>query len=209
MITTAVQDRRRLSREGLCLLFRAEPDVHVVGAVTSPLDLVDLCDRERPHLAVFQADGLPDTVQGVALVRDRHPRVRMIGIYTGLERRQAEETMAAGAHALLSANGGIDPILDAIRDEAVVTDLNAFKSSASVTPLLALTDRERQVLRLVGTGSTTREISGRLGISSKTVENHKHRIFAKLGVHNQAHAVSIAVRTGLIDLGGHLWAAGG
>ena len=52
------------------------------------------------------------------------------------------------------------------------------------------------------------EISGRLGISTKTVENHKHRIFAKLGVHNQAHAVSIAVRTGLIDHGNQ-WAAGG
>jgi DNA-binding NarL/FixJ family response regulator len=209
MIVTAVQDRRRLSREGLCLLFRAESDVQVVGAVTSPLDLVDLCDRERPQVAVFQADGLSETVEGVALVRNGNPRVRMIGIYTSLDRRQAEETMDAGAHVLLSANGGIDPILAAIRDEAVVTDLQAFKAATAVTPLLALTERERQVLRLVGTGSTTREISGRLGISSKTVENHKHRIFAKLGVHNQAHAVSIAVRTGLIDLGGHQWAAGG
>src|SRR4051812_41377984 len=211
MIATAVQDRRRLSREGLCLLFQAEPDLRVVGAVTSPLDLFELCQRQYPHVIVFQADGLPDTIEGVRAVNDHHPGIRMIGVYTSLERPQAKDTMAAGADVLLSANGGIGPILDAIRDEAVVTDLESFDSpGGEVTPLLALTERERQVLRLVGTGSTTREISARLGISTKTVENHKHRIFAKLGVHNQAHAVSIAVRTGLIDIGGSSqWAAGG
>ena len=210
MIATAVQDRRRLSREGLCLLFEAEPDIQVVGAVAAPYELPELCDREEPHVVVFQADGLPDTLDGLSAARDGHKETRMLGVYTSLERRQAEDLMEAGADVLLSANGGIVPIVEAIRNEAVETDLGSFASNTGqVTPLLALTERERQVLRLVGGGSTTREISSRLGISSKTVENHKHRIFAKLGVHNQAHAVSIAVRTGLIDLGDNQWAAGG
>ena len=61
-----------------------------------------------------------------------------------------------------------------------------------------LTPRELTILNLVGAGFTSREISSQLTISHKTVENHKQRIFAKLGVQNQAHAVSVAMRLGLM-----------
>ena len=57
-----------------------------------------------------------------------------------------------------------------------------------------LTGREADVLALVGAGRTSRQISAELHISPKTVENHKQRIFGKLGVQNQAHAVSVAMR---------------
>src|SRR4051794_8545912 len=104
MIATAVQDRRRLCREGLCLLFQAEHDLRLVGAVSSPLDLFELCQRQYPHVIVFQADGQDDTIEGLTAVKNRHPGIRMIGVYTSLERRQAEATVDAGAHVLLSAN---------------------------------------------------------------------------------------------------------
>jgi DNA-binding NarL/FixJ family response regulator len=64
----------------------------------------------------------------------------------------------------------------------------------------ALTDRELEVLRLIGAGRTTRQISEGLGISQRTVENHKRRIFAKLDVQSQAHAVASAARLGLLTL---------
>ena len=62
-----------------------------------------------------------------------------------------------------------------------------------------MTPRELDVLCHVGAGWTSREISGRLAITHKTVENHKQRIFGKLGVQNQAHAVAVAIRGGLIS----------
>jgi DNA-binding CsgD family transcriptional regulator len=61
-----------------------------------------------------------------------------------------------------------------------------------------LTERERAVLGHVSQGYTTVQISALLGISAKTIDNHKRRIYAKLGVHNQAHAVGLAVRNGMI-----------
>jgi DNA-binding NarL/FixJ family response regulator len=63
----------------------------------------------------------------------------------------------------------------------------------------ALTGRELEVLRLIGAGRTTREIATLLGVSRRTVENHKRRIFAKLDVQSQAHAVASAARLGLLD----------
>ena len=62
----------------------------------------------------------------------------------------------------------------------------------------ALTGRELEVLRLIGAGRTTKQISAGLGISQRTVENHKRRIFAKLDVQSQAHAVASAARLGLL-----------
>jgi DNA-binding CsgD family transcriptional regulator len=64
---------------------------------------------------------------------------------------------------------------------------------------VSLTTRELDVLNLIGCGHTTSEIGPRLGISPKTVENHKQRLFAKLGVSNQAHAVAVSMRLGLLD----------
>jgi DNA-binding CsgD family transcriptional regulator len=67
-----------------------------------------------------------------------------------------------------------------------------------LSPPTTLTPRELEILTLVGAGMTSIAASNRLNISRKTVENHKQRIFAKLGVQNQAHAVSVAMRTGLM-----------
>ena len=62
-----------------------------------------------------------------------------------------------------------------------------------------LSPRELEVLTLVGSGMTCKEISEWIGVSPRTVENHKRRSFYKLGVQNQAHAVAVAIRCGLID----------
>ena len=71
---------------------------------------------------------------------------------------------------------------------------------ARVTQLATptLTGRELEVLRLIGAGLTTQEISALLGVTRRTIENHKRRIFAKLGVQSQAHAVASAARLGLL-----------
>lgn len=62
----------------------------------------------------------------------------------------------------------------------------------------SLTVRERQVLELISEGRTTQELSALLRVSTKTVANHKRRLFARLGVHTQAQAVAVAVREGLV-----------
>jgi DNA-binding NarL/FixJ family response regulator len=200
----AIQDKRRLFREGLSILLESQSDLELVAAVASIPELMAACDRERPHVVVFQADGAPhDAARVGAALRRRHHRMRIVGVYSSMERQHAGEITRAGVDVLVASAGGIDPLLHAVRDGAARTDLSSLEmprpcESESLAPL---TDREREVLRMVGTGHTTREMAVRLGISAKTVENHKHRIFSKLGVHNQAHAVSIAMRAGILTPG--------
>jgi DNA-binding NarL/FixJ family response regulator len=200
----AIQDKRRLFREGLCILLESQPDLDLVAAVSSIPELLDACDRAEPHAVVFQADGAPaDAARIGAALRRRHRRLRIIGVYSSMERHHASEITNAGVDVLVASAGGIDPLLHAVRDGAARTDMTwlAPPRPSDSEPLAPLTDREREVLRMVGTGHTTREIAACLGISAKTVENHKHRIFSKLGVHNQAHAVSIAMRAGILTSG--------
>src|SRR4051794_24562146 len=82
MIRTAIQDRRRLFRDGLCMLLDSEEDVDVVGTAPTPADLLDLCDRERPQVALLQADAAAETVRTVTTLRRRHRRLRLVGIYS-------------------------------------------------------------------------------------------------------------------------------
>jgi DNA-binding NarL/FixJ family response regulator len=201
---TAIQDRRRLFRDGLCMLLEAEPDIEVIGTAATSAELIDLCETQAPEVAILQADAAAgETVRVASALRRRHRRLRIVGIYSTLERQQALDAVRAGVDALVAASSGMGPVLEAIRTNAPRNDVTWLEPAAGSAPepLAPLTEREREVLRLVGTGATTREISTRLGISAKTVENHKHRIFSKLGVHNQAHAVSIAMRAGVLTIG--------
>nr|MDQ3641448.1 LuxR C-terminal-related transcriptional regulator [Actinomycetota bacterium] len=104
---------------------------------------------------------------------------------------------------VLPRSAGIDRILVALRATSPTQRLRSSSGSmvhnSTVDPSeMVLTPRELTILNFVGAGFTSREISSQLTISHKTVENHKQRIFGKLGVQNQAHAVSVAMRLGLM-----------
>jgi len=95
----------------------------------------------------------------------------------------------------------IDEILAAI--DVVARSSSSDESPADeapvVTPSQTLTRRETEILARIAAGLSASEVSDQLGISRKTVEGHKRRIFTKLDVQNQAHAVAVATRAGLLD----------
>jgi len=201
-IRAGVQQRERLLREGLGQLLQAEDDIEVVGAVATGDDLVRLCEQERPDVALVDLDS-PDWNTGrmATCLRRAFPRPRLVGLYAGLnpaDTRLVRQTRTVA----VSHRDGIGPILAALRSGSPGFTSSVRHIGARAhhhPPGISLTPREVAVLTLVGGGHTSREISDRLHISHKTVENHKQRIFGKLGVQNQAHAVSIAMRKGIIS----------
>ena len=204
----AVQQQRRLFREGLRDVLRAEEDLDVCGSTTTGEELVRLCADERPDVVLLEADASGwDVARLCAGLRRANPGLRLVGL------RAAPSTPSdlyaakrAGMCALVSQDMGIEGILTALRAAVSTASRGnlAVLRAPAVSKLHArplLTPRELNVLHLVGAGCTSREISRRLGISHKTVENHKQRVFGKLGVQNQAHAVSVAMRTGILRAG--------
>lgn len=166
-LRTAVQDHRRLVREGVAALLAAEPAVHSVTCVAALDELSDAVARGELDLVVFSAaQDPPSSWSGGSLRLQRF----------------TDATSASGLVAAVDGHpdpGGLAP------------------GPPEPTPWGAglLTRRETQILRRIADGMSSLEAATSLGISARTVENHKQRIFAKLGVQSQAHAVAVALTT--------------
>jgi DNA-binding NarL/FixJ family response regulator len=200
IIRVALQESQRLFRDGLEMFLAAEPDIEVVAAAADPTALLAICERHRPDVVVLQVDRVTwDVARLAGGIQRRLRNVRIIGLYDRITRDEAVRHRRDGIRPLLARANGITSIVNAIRGiEGPATEPLAGPQGARVAGAATLTARELQVLELVSGGLTTREISVELGISPKTVENHKQRSFQKLGVQNQAHAVAVAMRRGLL-----------
>ncbi|HUP72461.1 MAG TPA: response regulator transcription factor [Acidimicrobiales bacterium] len=115
-----------------------------------------------------------------------------------------DATIQSGTRiVILDDASTIDEILAAVcagsRPPSVETSPVDERTSPAPAPMTTLTPREAEILHCIAAGLPASEVSEHLGISRKTVEGHKRRIFTKLGVQNQAHAVAIATRAGMLE----------
>lgn len=190
----------------------AARSVVVVGETSRPVDLVELCESERPDVAVLDATfedgtGIESLLAGV---QETGTRVLVMGgdpSPEGLTR-----VLLHGASGYLEDEASLEQVVEAIG--AVATGGSVLSPSATATileqwrrlrepgaPRTAvgkLTAREHDVVVAMADGLAAKAIARRLGVAVKTVESHKFRIFEKLGVHSQAQAVSMAITHGLL-----------
>jgi DNA-binding NarL/FixJ family response regulator len=197
-----IQHRQRFFRDGLAMVLGAEPDVTVVATAATDRELLEACRRERPDAVVFELD--VDEWDPLALVgslRRVVRAVRLVATGARVGRVRGAQAVRAGVWAVVAHDRGVAGILEALRSGERPPVVASLPTDGAGAPQPRLTAREREVLMLVAAGHTGREIAASLGISAKTVENHKQRIFAKLGVQNQAHAIAVAMRAGILDVG--------
>jgi DNA-binding NarL/FixJ family response regulator len=202
----AIQDRQRLYREGVALVLAGEPDIEVVATAATAADLVSATAEQHVDLVVLELDVEDwDACRLVAALRKRHPGLAVVGLLPGDDDTLPARAYQAGVRSVFPRNAGIRAFLRTIRSLPSPKRADSGIGSDRVVNLderrPLLSNREVQVLGEIGAGSTTRLVAVAMGISPKTVENHKQRIFAKLGVQNQAHAVAVAMRQGLLQPG--------
>jgi DNA-binding NarL/FixJ family response regulator len=192
-----IQQRRGLLREGLALWIAAQDDLELVATAETGPEMLVACEEGPLDFVLFEADAAAwDPIGTADALRRRHPGLRLVA--TGDDPVAAHSLVAAhapgGPCAVLPRSAGIDEVLAAVRGGPVRVELQLPVPD----PRVLLTDRQLEILVYVGMGLAAREIADRLGISPKTVDNHKQRIYARLGVQSQAHAVAVAIRAGLI-----------
>ncbi len=209
-------DDERLLRTGFSMILRSEPDLAVVGeaadgeaAVTAVAELhpdVVLMDIRMPGL-----DGLEATRRIVA----SGSSARILVLTTFDLDTYVYAALAAGASGFLLKDTPEDQLIGAIRAIAAGNGLFApsvtrrlIQHFAGQTPtptrttaLDSLTEREREILKLLGGALSNAEIAGMLYISEHTVRTHVARILAKLHLHDRAQAIVVAYETGLIRAG--------
>jgi len=173
-------------------LIDMEPDLAICGEAETAEQALDLVRTTNPDLAIVDLS-LAST-SGLHLVRQLHetsPTLPLLVLSMHDETLFAERALRAGARGYIMKKGAIDGLVGAIRhvlagkiytSENVAQNLLgglAGRQSAR-NPLAGLTDREIEVLELIGRGESTARIAGTLDVSVKTIETHRSNIKAKL-----------------------------
>jgi DNA-binding NarL/FixJ family response regulator len=213
-IRVVVADDQTAVREGLALLLDLLEDVTVVGAAGDGDEAVALV-AERGADVVLMDLRMPrcDGVTATARLREEHPDTRVVVLTTYAEDADILAALHAGALGYLTKDAGRAQIAAAVRAAAggqSVLDPQVQKrllaAAGAGTPPGApaglpdgLTAREGDVLRLIASGLSNREIASRLYVSEATVKSHINRLFAKTGVRDRAQAVQYAYRHGLTE----------
>ena len=210
-IRVAIVDDQTLIREGLASLLALMPGLTVVGKAADGREALTLVAELSPDVVLM--DVRMPSMNGVAATREiraRYPHTRVIVLTTFDNDEYVFESLRAGASGYLLKNADPDHLAAAIRavhagdsilDPAVTEKVIRRATRPETEPVLTerLTQREREVLRLMAEGATNAEIAARLCLAEGTVRNHVSRILGKLGARDRAHAVRLAVEWGLLN----------
>lgn len=205
MISLVIADDHRVVRTGLEQLVGTFDDVEVVGAGANGEEAVAICAAARPNVALIDLEmPILDGIEATRRIRGVSPATNVIVFTSFSDRVRILGALDAGAVGYLLKDAEPEEIHRAIRaamrGEAPLAPkaaaaLLAARSAAS--PSHDLTEREREVLRLVTTGLANKQIARRLGISEKTVKGHLTHVFQAIGVTDRTQAALWAERNGL------------
>ena len=214
MIRVVLADDHQIVRAGLKAVLGAAKDIDVVGEASDGREALAVAERLRPDIIVMdlsmpRMDGV-EAIKELA-ARPNPPRVLVLTMHA--EEDYLIPLLEAGAAGYLVKSAADRELVDAVRAVAR-GDMYVRPTAASVlakglkkksehaddrTRYEKLTERERDVLRLVAEGYTAPEIGERLFISPKTVDTYKQRINEKLGLTHRADYVKFALRLGLLS----------
>ena len=211
-IRVLVVDDHAVVRAGLRLLLDAEEDLEVVGEAGSARDAIFGARTANPDVILLDVV-MPDQsgLEAIPTLLHEHPATQILVLSMQDDPRYVREAFAAGASGYVLKEAADAEVVAAIREVAgggryvhpvlgarlVAADTAAAKR-AEEDPL---SDREREVLRLLALGHTNQEISTQLYISVRTAETHRAHIMQKLRLSSRAELVRYALDQGLLEAG--------
>ncbi|MBS3895628.1 MAG: response regulator transcription factor [Xanthomonadaceae bacterium] len=210
-IRVLIADDHQLVRESLVAVLVAADCCQVVAQASDGHQALAMCAERNPDVAVIDLSmpGLGG-LEVVRRLRELCPLTRSLVLTMHDDEEYLLQAVRAGAAGFMLKDSSASELIDAIRN--VARGLGHFSPEASrilalqlqqpgrpiEDPYRNLTAREREVFHLIAEGLTTKEIARRLGISTKTAENHRARVLGKLEVRNAAEVVRYAIRRGLV-----------
>jgi DNA-binding NarL/FixJ family response regulator len=190
-----IVDDHEVVHWGLRALLSSQDWVERCLVASNGQEALELAERYEPHVALV--DLFLGTASGAELCRELRTRSQITNVllFSGSGRMSAAAARAAGASGFVSKGLGARDVMAAIR---VIGLGGEVFGEAPPRAQEQLTEREREVLALVATGATNREIADELHLSHHTVKDYTRNVFRKLEVRNRAEAVQRAQRLGLL-----------
>ncbi|HET6975312.1 MAG TPA: response regulator transcription factor [Pyrinomonadaceae bacterium] len=197
-------DDHPMLREGIAAVLAAEDDMVLVAEASNGREAIELFRANRPDITLMDVQ-MPEVngIDAILKIREEFPDARIIVLTTYSGDAQAARAVKAGASGYLLKNMVRKELIDTIRTvhggkkripAEIAVEIAEHHSDD------ALTDREIEVLRAVADGNANKTVAQLLHVSEETVKAHMKNILSKLGANDRTHAVTIAVKRGIIEI---------
>lgn len=215
VIRILIADDHTLFRQGLKQVLELEREFQVVGEGANAQEAISLAESIRPDVVVLDVSMPGGGLEACERIKERFPEIGVVILTMHEDQEYLMRALKVGANSYLVKDVDSQNLAEGIRAASAgrpylhpklagLALIEVARGGENRTPKdrdeIGLTDREREVLRLVAQGASNREISTLLFISEKTTKNHLTHIFEKLGVSDRTQAALWAVRRGLVSL---------
>ena len=197
-------DDHPMLREGIAAVLASEPDLSLVAEASNGREAVELFRTHHPDVTLMDVQ-MPEVngIDAIVKIRDEFPDARIIVLTTYSGDAQAARAFKAGASGYLLKN--------MVRKELIDTIRTVHAGKKRIPPEIAvgmaehhsddaLTEREIEVLREVAAGNANKMVAQLLHVSEETIKAHMKSILSKLGANDRTHAVTIALKRGIIEI---------
>jgi len=207
MIKVVIADNHVIFRQGLLKLLQAAQDITVAGEAGNGPETLELIAKEKPDLAILDISmpGL-DGFEIHEKMKSNGLETKVIFLTVHNDTLTAKKAIQANTSGYVLKDNAFEDLLYAIRAVAsggkfispsISDKILNFSEKESKNHIL--TGRESEILRLIASGLTNKQIANKLFISIKTVDTHRTNIMQKLDVHTTADLVRYAIKTGLLE----------
>jgi len=197
-------DDHPLLRKGIAALVSAESDMQLVAEASNGQEAIEKFRLHRPDVTLMDLQ-MPDMngTEAITRIQSEFPEARIVVLTTYAGDTQALKALKAGARGYILKGHVHRELLEIIRavhagHKRIPADIAAELAEHAADD--ALSPREIDVLRLIAAGNANKIIADQLSIGEATVKSHVTNILSKLGANDRAHAVTIALKRGIIEL---------
>jgi len=204
LIRVLTVDDHSLLRKGVAALVNAEPDMKLIGEASNGQEAVESFRLHRPDVTLMdiQMPGF-NGIEAISRIQGEFPDARIIVLTTYTGDAQVLRALKAGARAYVLKGHVHRELLETIRavhagQKRIPPDVAAQLAEHATDD--ELTSREIDVLRLIAAGNSNKLVADQLSIGEATVKSHVTNILSKLSANDRAHAVTIGLKRGIIEL---------
>jgi two-component system, NarL family, nitrate/nitrite response regulator NarL len=203
-VSVVIADRHPVFLQGLSNLLGAESDFRIVARCSDGAGCIDAIRLFLPDIGILDFS-MPD-ISGLKILttlNSENLSTRLIFLTTSVEERDLTALAAAGAYGVLLKDQEPETLMQTVRQVAAGQRVLPFSSSEEAVSrvqtaitekgLALLTERERQIMRLVSEGLSNKEIGRRLNVTDGTIKVHLHHVFQKLDISNRTSLAAIAI----------------
>jgi DNA-binding NarL/FixJ family response regulator len=210
-IRIMVVDDHAIMRDGIRALLSLHDDIVIVGEASEGSEAVDKAEEFMPDIVIMDI-AMPgmDGLEASRRIRKKNPRVKILVLTQHDNKEYILSAIKAKVDGYVPKRALGEELVSAIRalhrgdsflyPSAATALIDSYRQQAELEPYDLLTAREREVLKLIAEGHTSREISDMLFISLKTVLGHRSKIMQKLDLHNRTELIKYAMRKGLTSM---------